>query len=141
MRMRRPFANPAVEAAFKAHSGATRKRMLDLRELIFDTAEKIEGVAPLVETLKWSQPAYLPSRPRTGTTIRLDAMESAEPNVAMLFHCQTALIGTFRELYGHELAFEGNRAVVLPVDKEMPHAVLRHCIALALTYHVKAKRR
>ena len=45
-----------------------------------------------------------------------------------------------------EMSFDGNRAIVLDASAPLPAAPLRHCIALALTYHrdkragVKASR-
>jgi hypothetical protein len=52
----------------------------------------------------------------------------------LFFHCQTKLVDTFRELYSSSLEFQGNRAIVLGVEKELPEKVIRHCIALAFRY-------
>ena len=38
-------------------------------------------------------------------------------------------------------AFSGNRAILLDPDRPLPEAELRHCIALALTYHSKGTKR
>ena len=50
------------------------------------------------------------------------------------------LIEQFRERYRDALTFEGNRAVLLDTDAPLPVEPLRHCIAMALTYH-RDKRR
>jgi hypothetical protein len=110
---------------------------LNLRDLIFATAGATEGVGELVETLKWGQPAYLPKTPRTGTTVRIDALKGRDGAYAIFFHCQTSLIETFREVYPDSLSFQGNRAIELSVDGAVPEDALRHCISLALTYHRK----
>ena len=127
-----PFADPAVEAIFQAYPGAVRKRLLALRRLILDTAENTAGIGRIEETLKWGQPSYL-TNPKSGSTIRIDQVPPG--GYALYVHCQTNLVATFRELYPTELAYGGNRSILLDADRDPPEAVLRHCIALALTYH------
>ena len=68
----RPFADPAVEAAFGAALEGARAGLLRLREQIFAVAEDTPGTMPLTETLKWGQPAYLTAN-KVGTTLRLGA--------------------------------------------------------------------
>jgi hypothetical protein len=58
----------------------------------------------------------------------------------MFFHCQTDLVDTFRELYP-KLSYSGNRAILLDAGKKLPEAELRHCVALALTYHLRKRLR
>lgn len=130
------FADPAVKAVFAAYEPRTRARLVALREMIFAAAAGSK-VGLLSESLKWGQPAYRPLRARTGTTVRLDALRGAKDKCALFVPCSTSLIASFRELYAGELAFEGNRAVVLPVDGALPKKALSHCIALALTYHAR----
>jgi hypothetical protein len=52
----------------------------------------------------------------------------------LFFHCQTKLVDTFRELYSETLAFEGNRAIVLQVNKKLPKKVVRNCMEMAMNY-------
>ena len=138
---RRIFEDAAVEAVFAAYPAGLRADLLGLRELIFATARQTKGVGGLVETLKWGQPSYRPAKPRIGTTVRIDALKSAEPGYAMYFHCQTTLVTTFRELYGDQMAFQGDRAIVFAPGHKVPRATLSHCIALALTYHLDLRQR
>jgi Domain of unknown function (DU1801) len=126
-----------LKAAFDAHPKATRKTLLSLRKLILATAAETDGVGSLVETLKWGEPAYLPAKPRVGTTVRINALKDSTDKVAIFFHCQTNLIALFRERYRDAFEFEGNRAIVLPVGRALPAKELKHCIALALTYHAR----
>ena len=100
------------------------------------TAKATEGVGALQETLKWEQPSYLTAETGSGSTIRIDQVKSGAKRYAVYFHCQTDLVETFRELYPTELSFGGNRSMLLEAGDELPHAALRHCIALALTYHL-----
>jgi hypothetical protein len=56
------------------------------------------------------------------------------------FHCQTDLVATFRELYPGELNCVGNRSIVLNAEDRIPEPALRHCLALALTYHLNKRK-
>jgi hypothetical protein len=137
----RPFSDPAVAKVFAAYPPALRRALLTLRGLILEVADAQLGKGGLLETLKWGQPAYLPVKPRTGTTVRIDAVKGDPDRYAAYFHCQTTLIDSFRELYPDAFAFEGNRALLFERDDKLPKAALRHCIGLALTYHAKPSRR
>ena len=127
----------SVKAAIGAHPKATRDTLLALRKLILATAAETEGVGAVVETLKWGEPAYLPKTPRIGTTVRINALKGSPDKVAVFFHCQTNLVPSFRERYPDVFEFHGNRAIVLPVAKALPAKALKHCIAMALTYHLR----
>lgn len=126
-----------VRAAIGAHPKAVRDTLIALRKLILETAAETEGVGALVETLKWGEPAYLPKTPGVGTTVRINALKGSPNKVAVFFHCQTNLVASFRERYPDLFKFEGNRAIVLPVAKALPAKALKHCIAMALTYHLR----
>ena len=130
--------DPAVAAVFEAYPKPLRSKLQALRRLIFDTARTTEGVGALEETLKWSQPSYLTSQTRSGSTIRIDRVKSAPNQYAIYFHCQTDLVSTFRELYP-ELTYRGNRSILLDASDALPEAALRHCVALALTYHLNKR--
>src|SRR6202035_2552509 len=134
------FSDPAVDAVFRAYPGPVRTRLLALRRLILNTAKVTAGVGALQETLKWGQPSYLTSETKSGSTIRIDQVKSAANQYAIYFHCQTNLVETFRELYPAELSYGGNRSIILNADDEVPKPALRHCVALALTYHLNKRR-
>lgn len=127
----------SAKTAISAHPKATRSALQALRELILATAAETQGVGALVETLKWGEPAYMPKTPRVGTTVRINALKGSPDRVAVFFHCQTNLVASFREQYPDLLEFEGNRAIVLPVAKALPAKALKHCVAMALTYHLR----
>jgi len=130
------FNNSEVEAVFNTYNTGLREKLLGLRQLIFATAAETKGVGSLEETLKWGQPSYLTRAPKSGSTIRIDAIKSMSGQYAMYFHCQTTLVETFREVYPDELTYEGCRAIVFNVNEIVAEKPLRHCIALALTYHL-----
>lgn len=128
----RTFKNPEVARIFDSYPEPIRKKLLDLRQLIFETASETEGVGPIEEALKWGEPSYLT---KTGSTIRMDWKESSPEQYAMYFHCKTKLVDTFKELYGNILNFEGNRAIIFSKNDKIPVSELKHCIVLSLTYH------
>ncbi len=132
-----PFQDEAVKAVFEAYTVSLREPLLDMRELILRTHRETAEAGPLIETLKWGQPAYLTEQPSTGTTIRIDAIKGHQDKFAMFVHCQTRLIAAYRELYPDRFEFEGNRAIHFSVNRPMPEAELAHCISMALTYKVK----
>jgi Domain of unknown function (DU1801) len=134
----RRFADPRVASRFKSYPSALRTRLMALRELMFDTATTTAGVGRLTETLKWGQPSYLTEETGSGTTVRIDSLKS-DDGYAVYFHCQSGLIGQFRELYPGTFKFEGKRAILFDAKDRLPVRQLRHCIALALTHHLRKK--
>jgi hypothetical protein len=134
------FTDPAVDAVFAAYPKPLKTKLLALRRLIFDTASKTEGVGALEETLKWGQPSYLTTSTKSGSTIRLDRVKASADRYALYFHCQTDLVATFREMYPKQLTYAGNRAIIFNADDDIPEAALRHCVGLALTYHLSKRK-
>jgi Domain of unknown function (DU1801) len=129
----------AVTAAFDAYPKPLKSKLLALRRLILDTARTTEGVGKIEEALKWGQASYLTNETKSGSTVRIDKVKSAANQYAVYFHCQTDLVATFRELYP-ELNYGGNRSIILEAAKDLPEAALRHCVALALTYHLNKRK-
>jgi hypothetical protein len=127
-----PIRHSDVAAVFRKYPAHMRKKMMFLRQLVLDTAAETEGVGAVEETLKWGEPSYVT---RGGSTVRMDWKGSKPHQYAMYFHCGTRLVDTFKELYRDRMKFEGNRAIVFDEDDEIPVEELKHCIALALTYH------
>lgn len=134
------FADMRVASLFKSYPAGVRDRLIALRELVFDTAARTKGVGPLTETLKWGQPSYLTEETGAGTTVRIDRLKAGD-GYAIYFHCQSGLVGQFRELYPDTFAYEGERAMHFAVKDRLPVRELRHCIALALTHHLRKKAR
>ncbi len=129
-----PFRNHAVAQVFEAYPDTVRKKLLALRELVFRTAAAIEGVGELEETLKWGEPAYVTSKSRSGSTVRIGWKTSTPSRYAMYFHCQTNLVETFKTLFPDEFTFEANRAIVFTDAEAIPMDSLAFCVAAALTY-------
>jgi hypothetical protein len=135
------FSDPAVDAVFASYRRPIRTKLLTLRRLIFDTARSTVGVGRIEETLKWGQPSYLTPDTGSGSTIRIDQVKSADDQYAVYFHCQTDLVATFRELYPDEVRYDCNRCILFKAADAIPEQPLRHCLALALTYHLNKRKR
>lgn len=133
------FRDPAVEAAFAAFAEPVRSRLLDLRRLILETAAEHAEVGELEEALRWGQPSYLTVRSRSGSTIRIDQVKGQPGRYALYFHCKTDMAETFRTLYSDVLEIGGKRSLLFNAAGAVPEAALRHCIALALTYHQRKR--
>ncbi len=124
-----------VAAVFSAFPAGVRTRLLEVRDLIFETAAAIESVGPLTETLKWSEAAYLTQATGSGSTIRLGRLRSSERACAVLFNCRTTLVDDFRSQFPDVFAYEKNRAILLDARERLPEGPLRSCLGMALTYH------
>jgi hypothetical protein len=130
-----PFANADVAARFAAYPVPVRKKMLALRELIFRTAARTEGVGQIQETLKWGEPAYLTAQSGSGSTVRIDWKAKTPDQYAVYFNCKTNLVEQFRSLFPNDFEFEGNRALVLRLGQRAPKDSLAFCIGASLVYH------
>lgn len=105
-------------------------RLSAMRALIFAAAEATQ-TAPLTETLKWGQPAYLPTK-RAGTTLRLGVQDERP---ALFVHCQTDLVSRYRMLFPDAFTYCGSRAVLLPASGPFSDPAFQQIAAMALTYH------
>jgi hypothetical protein len=124
--------NPDVAEVFNHYPKQIRQKLMELRQLVLDTASEIEGAGEFEETLKWGEPSYLI---KNGSTIRMNWKSSSPDQYSLYFHCKTKLVDTFKELYRDKLKFEGNRAMVFHKNDEIPVDEVKHCIFLSLTYH------
>ena len=133
------FSDTAVTEVFATYPKAIRAHLSELRDLIYQVAAVTEGVGTIEEALRWQQPSYLTPETGSGSTIRIDAVKGNAQNYAMYFHCQTGLIDQFKLLYPKMFKYEGNRAMIFNVADKLPEAELRHCVSLALTYHMRKR--
>ena len=127
-----PFQNSAVAEVFEKYPPKIRKKMLALRELVFEVAANAEGVGEIEETLKWGEPAYLS---KIGSTVRMDSKPAAPSHYSMYFHCQTTLVETFRTMFPSDFTYVGNREIVFHENDAVPFDALALCVEMSLTYH------
>jgi hypothetical protein len=130
-------SDPAVKAAFASYPQEIGDALRDLRATILDVADAVKTIGSIEESLKWGQPAYRPIGARVGTTIRVGPMPKSDSEYALFFHCQTTLAEDFEELYPGVFRIVDNRALVFSLGDVPPDLPLRHCIAIALTYHLR----
>ena len=130
----------AVEQKFSSYPEHVRPKMESLRHLIYEVAKATKEVGKIEETLKWGEPAYLTSETKSGTTIRIDWKQKKPDQIGLYVSCNTTLIRTFRTMFDEELTFEGNRAILFPIEQSMPKKQLMICIQMALRYHLDKER-
>jgi hypothetical protein len=124
--------NPKVETKFNDYPEAIREKLTNLRRIILETANEIDSINELEETLKWGEPSYLVKK---GSTIRIDWKKKNPDQYAVYFKCTSKLVLTFKEVYGNIFQYENNRAILFKMDELISEKELKHCISLALTYH------
>ena len=137
----RRFDDAKVAAVFKAYPPAVRSDLMKLREMMFEVAAATPGVGKLTETLKWGQPSYLTEETGSGSTVRIDRAKGREGGYAVYFHCQSGLVGQFRDLYPGKFEIEGERALHFDAGRRLPLRELRHCVGLAFTHHSRKKKK
>ncbi|MEP0712249.1 DUF1801 domain-containing protein [Algoriphagus sp.] len=120
-----------VATVFSNYPDHVKAEMLRLRKLVLEVAEEL-ALTSLEETLKWGEPSYLAKK---GSTIRMDWKAKNPDQYAMYFKCTSKLVPSFRLAYDEIFEYEGNRALVFKLDKEIPEAELKNCIKAALRYH------
>ena len=128
-----------VQAAFDAFPPEVRHRLADIRATIFDVAGEDPRIGPVTETLKWGEPAYLTEATGSGSTIRLGWPRRAPDHAAIYFICRTTLVDDFRERFGGTFQYEGTRAVLLPVGREIARPEIGTMLSMALTYHLRSR--
>jgi Domain of unknown function (DU1801) len=131
------FSDAAVAEVFATYAPAQKKKLTELRDIIYQVAATTEGVGAIEEALRWQQPSYLTPETGSGSTVRIDAIKGQPDKYAMYFHCQTGLVDHFKHIYPKQFKYEGNRALIFDVGQILPEAELRHCVSLALTYHLR----
>ncbi|SHG73335.1 protein of unknown function (DU1801) [Salegentibacter echinorum] len=124
--------DPKVEKTFASYPHSVRDEMQKLRTLVIKTARETEGIPKLEETLKWGKPSFIT---KNGSTLRIDWKEKAPDQIAMYFQCTTRLVDTFRLIFDHKFQYEKKRALIFPLNQEIPIEELKSCIKAALIYH------
>lgn len=125
-------SNPKVKTVFDNYPKEVKQQMQKLRELVLKTANEIEGLDKLEETLKWGEPSYLTKH---GSTLRMDWKEKKPNQFAMYFKCTSKLVPTFKAVFGNKFKYEDNRAIIFELKDKVPEKELKQCIKMTLTYH------
>lgn len=122
-----------VQNKFDQYPSHIKPALESLRQMIYDLVTDL-NLGEIEEALKWGEPSF---KVKSGSAIRIDWKAATPDNYYIFVNCQTKLIDTFRELYIDVVEFQGNRAIVLNVNKATKTSVtaaVKHCLTLALTY-------
>jgi hypothetical protein len=122
--------NPDIQSKFASYPKEAKQQLERVRALILAIAAE-HTLGDVEETLKWAEASY---SVKGGSPIRIDWKAKEPSSIRVFFHCQTRLVAAFREIYRDEFVYEGNRAVVIPLDTDIEQVPLRHCLLLALKY-------
>ncbi|MGY8913947.1 MAG: DUF1801 domain-containing protein [Flavobacteriales bacterium] len=125
--------DPKVQIVFDKYPIPVRKKLMNLRSIIIETAMEMEEVTSMEETLKWGEPSYLAKK---GSTLRIDWKPKTPNQYAMYFKCTSALVPTFKMVYNELFTFEGNRAITFQMEDSIPKKELKNCIRATLRYHM-----
>jgi len=128
--------NMEVLDLLNTYPEGAKKKLLELRTLVINTAEKL-NVPKLLETTKWGEASYVA---KGGSTIRMDWKSKTPGKCYLFFICSTQLVSTFRFVFDDQLKFEGDRAIVLDLNETLPSKELTKCIEAALTYQKVKKQ-
>ncbi len=128
--------NENIIDTYNHYPNVIGEKLLRIRAIIYEEAERNSAVGQIEESLKWGQPSYVGNN-RSGTPIRLGMEKKSLDTFGLYVNCSTNLIETIRHIYGDSFKYDGNRGILFKVGDEIPDDALRHMISLALTYHLK----
>ena len=76
------FNDKAVSDLFKSYPPHARKKLMELRAVIFEVAAQDKNIGELEECLKWGEPAYVT---KGGSTIRINWKPSSPTQFFIYF--------------------------------------------------------
>ncbi len=125
-----------VAAAIADYPDAQRDTFMALRALVYEIAQRTEGVSPVEETLKWGQPAFVT---RSGTTVRLAAARGDDGAVGVYTSCQTPLVADFATEHGDRFLYDAGRGIHVVAGRPIPALELADFLESALTYKMRSR--
>lgn len=120
------------EARMQGYPEGVKNKMDALRQLIRETAEESAKIESLHETLKWNEPSF---KTPLGSTLRMDWKKKSPNDYALYFQCSSKMVDTFRLVFPHSFRYEGQRAILFPINSVIPVEETKACIRTALLYH------
>ena len=121
-----------AKTIFDAVEPDAKTGLIRLRDMIYATAEADPRIAPIAETLKWGQPAYVS---KTGTTLRLGVPKSG--GFGLFVHCQSRVIPDYQAMFPDLDRFDGTRGLLFSSPNEIDETRHTWLIQRALTYRLK----
>ncbi|NRA73820.1 MAG: DUF1801 domain-containing protein [Rickettsiales bacterium] len=135
-----PIKHEGVLREFHSYPKNICSKLLFLRKIIFESAKSLPEIGELEECLKWGEPAYLTSKTKTGSPVRLGWKKSFPNQYCICFNCNNSLVSSFKSLYGDKFKYGGNRSIIFSEHDKIPIEELSYCIKLALTYHLRKSK-
>ena len=132
-----PFQDSDIEDIYNAFPSPIKIKCLQLRRAIFDIACNDPKIGIIEETLRWNEPAYIPSQSKSGSMIRIQHNPNKPYDFALVFLCSTTLIAQFKEQYPNIFTFGGNRTLEFMAAQPLPMSEINNCILQALTYYIQ----
>ena len=126
------ITNPQFEEKLASYPDEIRDKMEFLRFLILETAEELEEVKQIEETLKWGELSFVT---KVGSTLRIHWSTKNPEYYGMYFQCTSRLVDTFRLVFNDVFTFKGKRAIKFYKKQKLPVEELKACIKAALQYH------
>ena len=83
--------DPRVRDVFEKYPIAAKRRLSEIRALVLEAANEIEGLNKLEETLKWGEPSFLTKH---GSTVRMDWKQKTPDQFAIYFKSYTHFTGS-----------------------------------------------
>ncbi|MGJ8681997.1 hypothetical protein [Paraglaciecola sp.] len=121
-----------VKPVYDQFSPKMKKHLLQVRTWIFEIAQTNDDIGHVQECLKWQEPSYVTSGPKSGTTLRLSQVDTE--HYGLFVHCQTSLIEEFKLVYP-DLTYNKTRGVVFAANLPIKGNIIKQFIFMALTYH------
>lgn len=131
------FENIEIKKTYYRFPKEMRKKMLEVRDIIFEVGKNNDKIGKITETLKWGEPTYQANNSKDGSPIKITHKKSINNNFSIYIISSTNLIDMFKELYPKTFYFNGNREIIINTDRKIPRKEISHCIELALRYKFK----
>lgn len=124
--------SPEFKSKLNQYPEPAKSKLEYIRALVHSTAEEVESIQVMEETLKWGEPSFVVKK---GSTLRMDWKAKKPDQVAVYFKCTSRLVETFQTVFGDLFLYEGTRAIVFDLSAAIPEQALKECIKATLTYH------
>ncbi len=133
------WQDPDVEWVYSQYPVDVRSKCIVIRSMIFEAAKKDPRIGPILETLRWGEPAYIPRQTKSGAMVRVHWKASVPDQIGLYFLCQTDLVRRFKSKFGSTLNIEGNRAIVLDRYDDLPSDKIVACVLDSFCYYLDPK--
>ena len=125
-----------IKAIINEYPTGIQRKILELRTLIYKTANDTEGCGQILESLKWNEPSYA-TRPKTGAPIRLAWHAKRPDEFGLYVPCQTSLIRSFKNKYPKKFTYDGTRGIIFSKSDDVSDKAVKDFMQMALTYYKK----